>query len=219
MDRIHRSWNKLFEQYEINLDYLYQHQHQYQYQIYPPIDDVFNIFQLDVKLINIVLLGQDPYHKFGQAHGLSFSVKNDQRIPPSLKNIFKQLKLEFANRNYEFTHGNLDNWLIREHIFLLNSALTVIENKPGSHLKTWITFTDDVIKYIADNNEKCVFLLLGNYAKDKDKYINDKSRIIYGVHPSPLARGFVGSNVFTEIEQKLNSQINRYQRLWQRLVW
>ena len=204
MDKVHSSWYPLFDLYNIDLDLIYNDTSI----VYPPRELIFNVFQLDVKLIKIVLLGQDPYHKENQAHGLSFSIINDQAIPPSLKNIFKELKLEFPERSYEFTNGNLTNWLIREHIFLLNTALSVESDKPTSHLQIWIEFTDDVIKYISDINSDCVFLLLGNYAKKKDKFISNKDKIIYGIHPSPLARGFIGSNIFKQVEDKLNENIN-----------
>jgi uracil-DNA glycosylase len=204
MDKVHSSWYALFNQYDINLDMIYNNTSI----VYPAKELIFNVFQLDVKLIKIVLLGQDPYYKKGQAHGLSFSICNDQPIPPSLRNIFKELKLEFPERSYEFTNGDLTNWLNREHIFLLNSALSVEANKPASHLKIWEEFTDDIIKYIYEINSDCVFLLLGNYAKKKDRFILNKQKIIYGIHPSPLARGFIGSNIFKQVEEKLNRKIN-----------
>lgn len=127
-----------------------------------------------------VLLGQDPYHNDNQAHGLSFSVPKTEKIPPSLQNIFKELNNEFQERNYKFTNGCLENWFYREKIFLLNSALTVYPHKAGSHLKYWESFTDKVIEYISNNNDKCIFLLLRNYAINKSKFINNKDRIIQG---------------------------------------
>lgn len=93
-------------------------------------------------------------------------------------------------------------------IFLLNSALTVIESKPSSHMKIWKNFTDDVINFISKHNKKCIFLLLWNFAQKKMEFIETKDNIICGIHPSPLARGFVGSNVFIEVEKKLNKTIN-----------
>ena len=163
-----------------------------------------------INAINLVFLGQDPYHGPGQAHGLSFSVPTNIPHPPSLKNIFKELKLEFPERNYNFTTGNLERWQNEEGIFLLNTSLTVEEHKPNSHQSMWKEFTDDVIKYISTNNAKCVFLLLGNYAKEKSSLIKDKSQIIQGVHPSPLSasRGFFSSKIFQQVEEKLNRQIN-----------
>ena len=196
---MHNSWKPLFDQYKFNLSKLYNRQQD----VYPPQELVFRVFEMDVKEIKIVLLGQDPYHKQGQADGLSFSVSKDTKIPPSLRNIFKELKLEFPERNYGFIHGDLNIWFDREKIFLLNSSLTVEQEKPSSHIKYWEKFTDAVIEYISLNNYNCVFLLLGNYAKSKSDLIKNKNNIITAPHPSPLARGFIGSNIFKQIEEKI----------------
>lgn len=195
---MHSSWTLLFKKYNIDLSILYNDK-----QVYPPQNLVFRIFEIDVKDIKIVLLGQDPYHGPNQANGLSFSVSNEIKIPPSLKNIFKELKNEFPDRNYNFNHGNLERWFNDEKIFLLNSSLTVEKGKPSSHIKFWESFTNDVIKYISLNNDKCIFLLLGNYAKSKNVFIQNKNNIIMAPHPSPLARGFIGSDVFKQIEEKI----------------
>jgi uracil-DNA glycosylase len=203
MYEIHDSWTNLFNQYDINIDDIYEGG-----EVYPPKTMVFKVFQMDVKDIRIVLLGQDPYHGPNQAHGLSFSVPDGEKIPPSLKNIFKELILEFPERNYNFKSGNLEQWFTREKIFLLNSSLTVQRGKAGSDIKKWEAFTDQVIKFISEQNEDCVFLLLGNYAKSKNKFIKNKDKIVTEVHPSPLARGFVGSNVFKRIEDVLGKEID-----------
>jgi uracil-DNA glycosylase len=203
MYEIHDSWKNLFNQYDINIDEIYEIG-----EVYPPKDMVFKVFQMDVKDIRIVLLGQDPYHGTNQAHGLSFSVPDSEKIPPSLKNIFKELNLEFPERNYEFKSGNLEQWFQREKIFLLNSSLTVQKGKAGSDMSIWEDFTDEVIKFISEQNNDCVFLLLGNYAKSKNKFIKNKDKIVTEVHPSPLARGFVGSNVFKRVEDVLGEKID-----------
>ena len=203
MDNIHKSWAKLFEQYEFELDNIYDIG-----EVYPPRQQVFKVFEMDVKDIKILLLGQDPYHGPNQAHGLSFSVPTGEKIPPSLKNIFKELILEFPDRNYNFISGNLEPWATRENIFLLNSSLTVQRSKAGSDMSIWEEFTDDVIKFIGEQNENCVFLLLGNYAKSKQIFIKNKSKIVMEVHPSPLAKGFIGSNVFKRVEDVLGCQID-----------
>lgn len=203
MYEIHASWQNLFNKYSINIDEIYEIG-----EVYPPKELVFKIFQMDVKDIRIVFLGQDPYHGPNQAHGLSFSVPDGEKIPPSLKNIFKELNLEFPERNYKFTSGNLEQWFIIEKIFLLNSSLTVQRGKAGSHMKIWEKFTDEVIKFISEQNDKCVFLLLGNYAKSKQKFIKNTSNIVTEVHPSPLARGFIGSNVFKRVETVLGKQVS-----------
>lgn len=204
MNNIHKSWKPLFKKYDINLDELYNNTNI----IYPPKEQVFRVFEKDINDISIVLLGQDPYHGKGQANGLSFSVNKTQKIPPSLKNIFKELNLEFPERNYKFEHGDLEKWFDQNNIFLLNSSLTVEESNAGSHMQIWEEFTNDVIKFISKKNNNAVFLLLGNYAKNKDVFIEDKSKIIYGIHPSPLARGFIGSNVFKKVEEILEKEID-----------
>jgi len=203
MYEIHNSWNNLFNQYNINIDEFYEIG-----EVYPPKELVFRVFQMDVKDIRILLLGQDPYHGPNQANGLSFSVPDGEKIPPSLKNIYKELNLDFPERNYTFTSGNLEQWFKREKVFLLNSSLTVEKGKAGSHMKKWEVFTNDVIKFISEHNDNCVFLLLGNYAKSKQIFIKNKSKIVTEVHPSPLARGFIGSNVFKRVETVLQEEVN-----------
>ena len=211
MQNIHSSWTSIFEKHKnlIN-EMLNMYNNDNPGAIYPIKDDIFKVFEMDITEIKLVLLGQDPYHRPGQAHGLSFSVKKDVKIPPSLRNIYKELIMEYPDRNYMFKHGNLERWFVEEKIFLLNSSLTVFKGKPGCHLKKWTDFTDDVIKMICENNKKCIFLLLGNFAKDKSNIIGDKSRYILGVHPSPLSanRGFFGSNIFKEIDNKIGYEIN-----------
>lgn len=201
---IHESWSQIFELYGIDIETIYATKDE----VYPPKELVFRVFQMDVKDIKILLLGQDPYHGLGQAHGLSFSVSEGEKIPPSLKNIYKELKMNFPERNYDFYSGNLEQWFYREHIFLLNSSLTVQKGKAGSHMSIWSEFTNKVIQFISEQNEDCVFLLLGNYAKSKSKFIKNKSKIVEEVHPSPLARGFIGSNVFKRVEAVLGYEVN-----------
>lgn len=175
--------------------------------VFPPKPSIFKVFQMDPKEIKLVLLGQDPYHGLDQAMGLSFSVGLKVTIPPSLYNIFKELKLEFPERNYNFTHGDLSRWADQEKIFLLNSALTVECANAGSHLNLWEWFTDEVIKYISEINSTCVFLLLGAYAKAKTKFIDGyKSRCVCGSHPSPLSAnrgGFFNTGIFKAVEEKV----------------
>lgn len=199
---VNESWTDIFKKYNIKLSN--------DVNIYPNQELVFRVFNMNVKDIRVVLLGQDPYHNKGQAHGLSFSVPEGVKIPPSLVNIFKELKIEYPERNYNFENGNLEKWFIREKIFLLNASLTVEEKKPGSHMKIWSNFTNDVIKFISENNKNCIFLLLGNFAKDKSQYIENKDKIVYGVHPSPLSayNGFFNSNLFRQVEEKLGQEID-----------
>ena len=223
MEKIHKSWIPVFEDYEFDLDLLDKpkqkskseknkdQENEYDVDIiYPPKDLIFKVFEMDVKDIKVVLLGQDPYHNPNQANGLSFSVPEGVPVPPSLKNIYKELMTEFPSRNYVFNTGNLERWFHEEKIFLLNASLSVIQNKPGSHMDIWGQFTDDVIRFISHNNNECVFLLLGNFAKSKQKFIKNKDKIVYGTHPSPLSahNGFFNSGIFMEVEKKLGHQIN-----------
>ena len=202
--KIHNSWDKLFSKHQINLDDIYTNNNI----IFPSKKFVFRVFEMDIMEIKIVLLGQDPYYTEYLATGFSFSVPKYLKIPPSLKNIYKELQLEFPERKYKFKNGNIERWFYDEKIFLLNSSLTVEKNKPSSHIKFWKKFTDNVIKYISHNNKKCIFLLLGNYAKSKSLFIENKKNIVYAGHPSPNTKGFIGSNVFIQVENKLNKNIN-----------
>jgi uracil-DNA glycosylase len=182
MNTYHESWKPLFNQYDFDIDELYSCSEP----VYPKREHLFRVFEMDVREIKILLLGQDPYHGPGQAHGLSFSVPNGVDIPSSLRNMYKELKAEFPERNYKFESGNLEKWFNREKIFLLNASLSVLKGKAGSHMDIWEEFTNDVIKFISDNNSNCVFVLLGNFAKAKECFIKNKERIIKGVHPSGL---------------------------------
>ena len=143
--------------------------------------------------------------------GLSFSVPKRMRlVPPSLQNIFKELKIEYPDFEIP-NHGDISRWAKKEKILLLNSALTVVEGDSGSHLKIWEKFTDKVIQFISENCYNVVFLLLGNYSIKKSNLINsDKHHIITAVHPSPLSasRGFFNSNVFKQVNEKLENKIN-----------
>ena len=209
MTTYHESWKPLFDKFESisNINALYSSEEK---QVYPEKENVYKVFEMDVREIKVVLLGQDPYHGQGQAHGLSFSVPTGVKIPPSLRNIFKELQNEFPERNYNFVSGNLEQWFYREKIFLLNASLTVVEGKAGSHMKQWELFTNSVIEFISAQNPMCIFLLLGNFAKAKEKYILNKERIINGVHPSPLSahNGFFNSNIFIKVEELLNEKID-----------
>jgi uracil-DNA glycosylase len=206
MTTYHESWKPLFDKLDVNIDHLYSSTDI----IYPQKNDVFRVFEMDVQNVKVLLLGQDPYHGPDQAHGLSFSVPNGTKIPPSLRNIYKELLIEFPERNYNFSSGNLEQWFYREKIFLLNASLTVIKGTPGSHMKIWETFTNNVIQFISEENSKCIFLLLGNFAKAKESYISNKERIIKGVHPSPLSarNGFFHSGIFIKVEELLNEEID-----------
>lgn len=173
--------------------------------IYPPAKDVFNAFRLTpADKVRVVLLGQDPYHGPGQAHGLCFSVKPGVPHPPSLKNIFREL--------YDDTgcpipkNGNLDKWA-RQGVLLLNTSLTVEEGKAGSHASIgWETFTNRVIEQLAAARKGLVFLLWGSHAQKKQQLINaQQHHILTAPHPSPLSahRGFLGCRHFSLTNQHL----------------
>ena len=206
MNTYHESWKPLFDKFNINIDEIYSGSEV----VYPEKEYLFRVFEMNVREIKILLLGQDPYHGPDQAHGLSFSVPEGIKIPPSLRNIYKELQNEFPERNYEFYSGNLEKWFYREKIFLLNASLSVIKEKPGSQMKIWEEFTNNVIKFVSEQNKGCVFLLLGNFAKAKESFISNKERIIKGVHPSPLSayNGFFGSGIFKKVEELLRANID-----------
>lgn len=217
---VHKSWYPLFQNWVNHLDIILEDVYNSTNKLatYPAREDIFKVFELPVSSIKCVLLGQDCYHGAGQAMGLAFSVPANCKIPPSLVNIFKELQNEFPTRGYVFTHGDLSHWAAREGIFLLNAALTVRQSSPLSHIKLWEPFTDAVIQYILENNHQCVFLLLGNYAKEKSKIISRiytnaadvDARVVKSVHPSPLSAhaGFFNSDIFKQVESKLASIIN-----------
>ena len=209
IDKCHPSWSPLFNQYSFDLDPLYATAYLCpSKQIYPPKHQVFRVFELDLQKIKVVILGQDPYHSPGQAHGLSFSVPSGQKVPPSLRNIFKELNSCFPDRNYHFANGNLERWFNEEGIFLLNCSLTVEDGNPGSHMKMWEDFTNDVIHNISIKNPSCVFLLLGKFAQSKMQWISNQTNIVCAPHPSPLARGFCGSNCFSQVESILGHPVD-----------
>ena len=176
------------------------------YIIYPKADDVYNAFKLTTfENVKVILIGQDPYHGLNQAHGLSFSVNQGIKVPPSLKNIFKELHSDIGFNIPD--NGNLTDWA-KQGVLLLNATLTVRSGEPGSHQnKGWEAFTDEIIKLISDEKQNCVFLLWGNYAKNKKNLINlDKHLVLESAHPSPLARGaFFGCKHFSKTNEYLKS--------------
>lgn len=168
--------------------------------IFPPPQYVFNAFTLcPFDQVKVVIIGQDPYHGAGQAHGLCFSVQDGVRLPPSLKNIYKELVDDLGVPLR--TSGNLTDWA-RQGVLLLNATLTVTESKPGSHQGLgWETFTDAVIKKISDEKEHVVFILWGKYAQDKGAMIDTtKHLVLKAAHPSPFSAyaGFFGCKHFSK---------------------
>ena len=173
--------------------------------ILPPYNLIFNAFNLTkLEQIKVVIIGQDPYHGTGQANGLCFSVSNIQKIPPSLRNIFKELK---EDMNIEPpNNGSLNHWA-KEGVLLLNSILTVESGKPNAHKGIgWETFTESVIKLISLKMNNIVFLLWGKYAHNKELLIDCKKHLILKAsHPSPLSsyRGFFGCKHFSKTNSYL----------------
>jgi uracil-DNA glycosylase len=175
------------------------------HQIFPRREDVFKAFELtSFTETKVVLLGQDVYHGDHQAHGLSFSVPIGQPIPPSLRNIFKEMQDDL--QVHQPLSGCLEHWA-EQGILLLNTILTVRKGLPGSHArKGWEFFTDQVITALSERSDPVLFLLLGNYAHSKKIMINTKIHTVFETsHPSPLSayRGFFGSKPFTAVNQFL----------------
>ena len=210
--KIENTWkevlyNEFQKDYFIKLKQFLEHEKSKNKIIYPPEDLIFNAFdKTPFNKVKVVILGQDPYHGYGQAHGLCFSVPNGVKIPPSLRNIYKEL-----NTDIEFVipkNGNLEKWA-KQGVLLINASLTVRDSEAGSHQKKgWETFTDNIIKTVSDNKNNIVFILWGNYAQSKECLIdNDKHLIIKSVHPSPLSasRGFFGSKPFSKTNSYLQT--------------
>ena len=175
------------------------------HQIFPPAKLIFNAFDLcPFDKVKVVIIGQDPYHGLGQAHGLSFSVNEGIALPPSLKNIYQEIRSDLGIQ--PLSHGNLERWA-KQGVLLLNATLTVQADLAGPHQKKgWETFTDSAIKAVANEKEHVVFLLWGNYAQQKAQYIdNTKHLVLTAVHPSPLSahRGFFGCKHFSQTNQYL----------------
>ena len=166
--------------------------------VYPPYDEIFNAFRLTpLGNVKVVILGQDPYHEEGQAHGLAFSTPDGRPIPRSLKNIFKEINNEYSYPIPE--SGCLEKWA-EQGVFLLNTVLTVVEGQANSHSKCgWQTFTDNVIRILNDKTQPIVFLLWGKQAEKKSELITNLNHLVLITsHPSPFSarRGFLGSNHF-----------------------
>lgn len=204
----HNGWDEVLQE-EMKKDYFkyireFVTEERNNKTIYPPAEDLFNAFKLtDFKDIKVVILGQDPYHGEKEAMGLSFSVRKGVRTPPSLRNIFKELKDDLG---IERTDTDLSDWA-KQGVFLLNTVLTVEKDKANSHKDIgWEIFTDYVIKQINDKLNNVVFILWGRQARDKKRLISNKSHyIIESAHPSPLSayNGFFGSKPFSKTNDYL----------------
>jgi uracil-DNA glycosylase len=223
MEYLSESWNKIFTELNLNIEeeinMLYKNK-----TVYPKREDIFNAFNYcDLENLNVVILGQDCYINcikcpknniiIPQANGLAFSVNKEHRIPPSLKNIYKEMSETIDNFNSS-NDGDL-TYLAKQGVLLLNSALTVEHGKSNSHAIFWQPITDKIIKYISNNKENVVFILWGNFAKKKKCLIDSSNHyIIEGVHPSPLSaryklkgtkKSFFGHNYFNKCNKYLSN--------------
>ena len=169
------------------------------YTVYPSMYDIFNAFKMTpYSKVKAVILGQDPYHEPGQAHGLCFSVKEGTKLPPSLVNIYKELESDLGIPPAQ--SGNLEKWA-RQGVLLLNTTLTVRQGIANSHKDCgWTEFTDEVIKTLAEREKPIVFILWGANARSKKKFIDNRHFVIESAHPSPLScyNGFFGSKPFSK---------------------
>ena len=211
--QIHSSWEKplqtefespYFHQLTAFLDLEYE-----TYPCYPYRSQIYNAFEYcPFHKVKVVVLGQDPYHGIGQAHGLAFSVPDKAKPPPSLVNIFKEIEQDEGIPYPD--NGNLERWA-KQGVLLLNASLSVREGTPGSHKKKgWETFTNAVIKKMSEEKENLVFLLWGGFAKEKIKYIDvDKHHVLSTGHPSPLSanRGYwFGNKHFSQCNSFLKKK-------------
>lgn len=173
--------------------------------IFPPYENIFDALRYtDYDEIKVVILGQDPYHGLGEANGLCFSVYEDVQMPPSLRNIFKELENDLGIVRDK---KDLSDWA-KQGVLLLNAIMTVEKDKPLSHKdRGWEIFTDNIIKYLNDREQPIIFVLWGGFARSKKNLItNKKHYIIESAHPSPLSayRGFFGSKPFSQINNILD---------------
>jgi uracil-DNA glycosylase len=213
MDRINpvieESWKQVLDN-EFNKPYFTELKQfliaeKQRFRVFPPGPAIFNAFNHTAfSAVKVVLLGQDPYHGYGQAHGLCFSVPEGVPKPPSLLNIFKELNSDLGVPSP--SHGNLTKWAL-QGVLLLNATLTVRENQAGSHQgKGWETFTDAAISALSEKREGLIFMLWGNYAISKRELVdNSKHFILTAPHPSPLSasRGFFGCRHFSQTNNLL----------------
>lgn len=211
---IHDSWKEVlkdeFEQpYFTTIKQLLRQEIQNGYKIFPPGKLIFNAFDsTPFDKVKVVIIGQDPYHNIGQAHGLCFSVMEGIATPPSLENIYKELKTDIGMEIPQ--SGNLQKWA-NQGVFLLNASLTVRAHQANSHKDIgWHTFTDSVIRKLSDEREGIVFLLWGGFAKKKIKLIDElKHYVLTSGHPSPLSanRGYwFGNKHFSKTNELLEKQ-------------
>jgi uracil-DNA glycosylase len=175
-----------------------------QHTVFPPVDDLFNAYRLcPLEQTRVLILGQDPYFKPGQAHGLSFSVRRPVPVPPSLRNVYKELNDDLGVPPVR--HGDLTRWA-RQGVLLLNAILTVRAGKAGSHAGAgWEEFTDATIRALDESDRRVVFVLWGSYARKKAALVTNPAHVVIEAgHPSPMnPRGFLGSRPFSAMDKAL----------------
>ena len=209
MEKTPKTWNEFFkklqnEEFCLKLNDFLNKEYR-DYTCYPPRELLFNAFRLTpLDKVKVVIIGQDPYHEPGQAHGLCFSVQNGVSFPPSLINIYKEIEQDLGHKSS--TNGDLTNWA-KQGVLLLNSTLTVIAHKAASHAgHGWEIFTDAVIKAVAENQKHVVYMLWGSFAQEKAKMVDaSENLILKSAHPSPLSayRGFFGNHHFSQANHYL----------------
>lgn len=206
------KWNNFFQKHSDELESIYskvleKKEELSPLKVFPPTENIFKAFELcDLDKIKVVIIGQDCYHGEGQANGLCFSVDEGVKHPPSLINILKEMESDIGNKRDSSDFSSL----AEQGVLFLNASLTVTEKLAGSHIEYWEKFTDKVIKYISKKQENIVFILWGNYAIEKSKYIDlEKHHIIKGKHPSPLSAnrgGFFGEKYFSRCNEILKNK-------------
>ena len=211
--KLEESWKKRLasefaKDYMVKLEEFLSSQRAKGIEVYPNEADIFSAFNhTPFDEVKVVIIGQDPYHAKGQAHGLCFSVQPGVKIPPSLVNIFKELNTDIGMQTPD--HGHLISWA-KQGVLMLNNVLTVEQGKAGSHHKKgWEKFTDRVIEVLNEERENLVFLLWGNPAQKKGAKLNEEKHLILrSVHPSPLSsyRGFFGCKHFSQVNSFLKSK-------------
>ena len=207
---IEPSWQKILEAYFQTNEWKtladFVRQEYLNKTIYPHPKNLFNAFNsTPFDKVKVIIIGQDPYHNPGEAHGLCFSVQPGVKVPPSLQNIYKEIESDLKIKK-DFSQGTLTNWA-KQGVLLMNAVLTVRKNQAGSHANQgWEKFTDEAIKQLSDEKENLVFLLWGNYAKQKGQIINrSKHLVLESTHPSPFSahNGFFGCQHFSQTNKYL----------------
>ncbi|UJF22981.1 uracil-DNA glycosylase [Shewanella sp. OMA3-2] len=206
-----KSWsvfikNEQQQDYFIRLNQFLIDQQSMNKVIFPPKADIYRAFELTpIEKVKVVVIGQDPYHGEGQAHGLAFSVKSGVKVPPSLANIYKELAQDIVGFSLP-SHGDLTHWA-KQGLLMLNTVLTVEQSLAHSHAKAgWEVFTDHVLDYLNHSQQPLIFVLWGSHAIKKGRLITrEHHTILSGPHPSPLSayRGFFGCGHFSKINQQL----------------